>query len=430
MIKTNNNLYLLQKQKNTSCIIGSNGDIINLLALNNLLTINQNSLETFYENDAMFSFIDFPCFYRSNFSLNKMKNFDNIFMIGTNPRYENSTIQLYLRNMVNENLINIFSLNNYNKLTYKYFTIATTTNFFVNIFEAKDKSLLNFFKQSKNLIINGYNTVNSKNANCNIFQKQFLNSKFYSFTNENNQFLDLSSNLLFLANNEYNSSVNSKSLSNFNIKNKINKFTNVISYESNLNKFQSKNLAHLQIFATFNDLDLLKNNNKQKNIVLITKPNEKNNFVINFAGLFVKSNKITQNQTKNKHNLFFLYKKKFLQVGLLNTFFNKFNNLYKYNASNKNKTLNAFWFLKLFENKNSTKLFFDNTTLMNFFNKNLNKKFFTFWWFNHLVLTNNKMKFFSYTNSIKNYYLSDYSFKNSYNMLLLSLLNQRYNKPF
>lgn len=430
MIKNNNNLYLLQKQKNTSCIIGSNGDILNLFALNNLLTINQNSIETLYENDAMFSFIDFPCFYRSNFSLNKMKNFDNIFMIGTNPRYENSTLQLYLRNMVNENVVNIFSLNNYNKLTYKNKTLATTTNFFVNIFEGKEKSLVNFFKQSKNLIINGYNSVNSKNQNSNIFQKQFLNSKFYSFTNENNQFLDLSSNLLFLANNEYNSSLNSKSISNFNIKQKMNKFKNIVSYESTIKKFENKNLTSLQIFATFNDLDLLKNNNKQKNIYLINKNNEKTNYVINFSGIFLKSNKITQNQIKGKHNLFFLYKKKFLNIGLLNNFFNSFNNLYTYDSLNKLKTLNSFWFSQLFEKKNSTQLFFENNTLMNFFNKNLNKKYFTYWWFNHLVLTNNKIEFFSYTNSIKNYYLSDYSFKNSYNMLLLSLLNQRYNKPF
>ena len=154
MIKNNNSLYLLQKQKNISCIIGSNGDILNLFSLNNLLTIDQNSVETLYENDAILSFIDFPCFYRSNFSLNKMKNFDNIFIIGANPRYENSNLQLYLRNMVNENLVNIFSLNNYNKLTYKNKTLATTTNFFVNIFEGKEKSLIKFFKQSKNLIIN------------------------------------------------------------------------------------------------------------------------------------------------------------------------------------------------------------------------------------------------------------------------------------
>jgi hypothetical protein len=97
----------------------------------------------------------------------------------------------------------------------------------------------------------------------------------------------------------------------------------------------------------------------------------------------------------------------------------------------KKKKLNSLWFSKLFNNKkNSVNDLFDKDSLNNFFVKNLNKKYFTFWWFMNNVLTNNKIFFYSYTNSIKNYYLNDALCKNSYNMLLLSLLKNRHNIPF
>jgi hypothetical protein len=110
---------------------------------------------------------------------------------------------------------------------------------------------------------------------------------------------------------------------------------------------------------------------------------------------------------------------------------NEFNSLYKYNINTKKKSLNKYWFSSLFNiNKNPINNIFNKNSLSNFFNKNLNKKYFTFWWFMSNVLTNNRIFFSNYTNSIKNYYLNDALCKNSYNMLLLSLLKNRHNIPF
>ena len=245
-----NNFYLIQKQKNISCVIGANGDLIDLFSLNKLFSINGNSLNLIYDDNTSSSFIDFPCFYRSNFSINKNKNFNNIFILGSNPRYENSAVQLYLRNMTNENTTNIFTLNNYNRLTFRNKTIGTSNNSFINIFEGKEKFLLNFFGASKNLFINGYNSVNLKNKNCNIFQKQFLNLKLYSFTNEKNQFLDLSNNLTLLANNEFNRFTSSKNIINFDINKKLGSTNNIVLFQSNNVDNIDKNISTLYNFCS------------------------------------------------------------------------------------------------------------------------------------------------------------------------------------
>ena len=427
-----NNFYLIQKQKNISCVIGSNGDIIDLFSLNKLFNIDNNSLNLIYDDNISSSFIDFPCFYRSTFSINKNKNFNNIFILGTNPRFENSAVQLYLRNMTNENTTNIFILNNYNRLTFRNKLIGTSNNFFINIFEGKEKFLLNFFKKSKNLFINGYNSTNLKKKNCNEFQKQFLNLKLYSFTNDKNQFLDLSNNLTLLANNEFNSFISSKNIINFNVKNKLEKTNNIILFQTNNLNNLTKNISTLYNFCNnkLNNISF-KNNIKKKNTKYIYNNFQKKNFVINFSGLLLKSNKIVQNQDLNKNNLFYLYKKSFLKKTLNKIFLNEFTSLYKYNLTSKNKNLNNIWFSKLFNNKkNYINNIFNQSSLNNFFIRNLNKKYFTFWWFINNVLTSNKIFFYNYTNSIKNYYLNDSLCKNSYNMLLLSLLKNRHNNPF
>jgi len=427
-----NNFYLIQKQKNISCVIGANGDLIDLFSLNKLFSINGNSLNLIYDDNTSSSFIDFPCFYRSNFSINKNKNFNNIFILGSNPRYENSAVQLYLRNMTNENTTNIFTLNNYNRLTFRNKTIGTSNNSFINIFEGKEKFLLNFFGASKNLFINGYNSVNLKNKNCNIFQKQFLNLKLYSFTNEKNQFLDLSNNLTLLANNEFNRFTSSKNIINFDINKKLGSTNNIVLFQSNNVDNIDKNISTLYNFCSnkINNISF-KNKIKKKNIKYVYNNFQKKSLIINFSGLLLKSNKVVQNQDMTKHNLFFLYKKSILKKSLNEIFLNEFNSLYKYNINTKKKSLNKYWFSSLFNiNKNPINNIFNKNSLSNFFNKNLNKKYFTFWWFMSNVLTNNRIFFSNYTNSIKNYYLNDALCKNSYNMLLLSLLKNRHNIPF
>ena len=427
-----NNFHLIQKQKNISCVIGSNGDIIDLFSLNKLFNIDNNSLNLIYDDNTSSSFIDFPCFYRSNFSINKNKNFNNIFILGSNPRFENSAVQLYLRNMTNENTTNIFILNNYNRLTFRNKLIGTSNNFFINVFEGKEKFLLNFFKNSKNLFINGYNSTNLKKKNCNIFQKQFLNLKLYNFTNDKNQFLDLSNNLTLLANNEFNKFISSKNLINFDIKDKLKKNKNLILFQTNNIDNLDNDISTLYNFCSskLNNISF-KNKIKKRNTKYVYNNFQKKNFVINFSGLLLKSNKVVQNQDLNKNNLFYLYKKNFLKKTLNQIFLNEFNSLYKYNINLEKKKLNNLWFSKLFNNKkNYINNIFNQNSLNNFFVKNLNKKYFTFWWFMNNVLTNNKISFYNYTNSIKNYYLNDALCKNSYNMLLLSLLKNRHNIPF
>jgi hypothetical protein len=338
-----NNFYLIQKQKNISCVIGANGDLIDLFSLNKLFSINGNSLNLIYDDNTSSSFIDFPCFYRSNFSINKNKNFNNIFILGSNPRYENSAVQLYLRNMTNENTTNIFTLNNYNRLTFRNKTIGTSNNSFINIFEGKEKFLLNFFGASKNLFINGYNSVNLKNKNCNIFQKQFLNLKLYSFTNEKNQFLDLSNNLTLLANNEFNRFTSSKNIINFDINKKLGSTNNIVLFQSNNVDNIDKNISTLYNFCSnkINNISF-KNKIKKKNIKYVYNNFQKKSLIINFSGLLLKSNKVVQNQDMTKHNLFFLYKKSILKKSLNEIFLNEFNSLYKYNINTKKKSLNKY----------------------------------------------------------------------------------------
>ena len=196
----------LYKQLQTECQqnqlinLGWNNDLTNLLSIYNYFSnTNKNNLSFLYENDGEFFYNDLPCFYRSNFVTNEIKFFDNILMIGTNPRYENSSIHLNLRNMANESPVNIYSINSFNNLTFRNKTLSSSNKYMVNIFQGKAKFLKTFFKNKKNLTIFGANMINNKYKNNATFQNQFLNLKINSsgfrqvVMNCNSQYLNLKS---------------------------------------------------------------------------------------------------------------------------------------------------------------------------------------------------------------------------------------------
>lgn len=429
----------LYKQLQTECQqnqlinLGWNNDLTNLLSIYNYFSnTNKNNLSFLYENDGEFFYNDLPCFYRSNFVTNEIKFFDNILMIGTNPRYENSSIHLNLRNMANESPVNIYSINSFNNLTFRNKTLSSSNKYMVNIFQGKAKFLKTFFKNKKNLTIFGANMINNKYKNNATFQNQFLNLKLYNFNNSKNAFLLLSANLTSLINNEFNLFQTSNNLNNYGLINKINLKQDVIYLQNNtIEPINNLKITNSFIFNYFNTkktntskkLNIL---NKKKYINIINNY-EKNSLIYNFSGVLLKSPKIIYKQSNIKKNLSNLATEKFLLNFLNNNLFNSINNLYIY--KNK-KNLNKNWISKQFNKTLNFENLFDSTLLNNYFDKNINKKFFNFWWFINKAKTSSRFYFFNYNNSIKNYYLTDSFCNNSYTMLLLSLLKTRYNETF
>lgn len=431
----------LYKQLQTECQqnqlinLGWNNDLTNLLSIYNYFSNkNKNSINFYYENDGEFFHNDLPCFYRSNFVNNKIRFFDNILMIGTNPRFENSSVHLNLRNMTNESPVNIYSLNSFNNLTFRNKTISSSNKSIVNLFQGKSKMLKKFFISDKNLLIFGLNTINNKYKNNASFQSQFLNLKLYNFNNPKNDFIALSSNLTSLINNEFNIFQTSKNLNNFGLVNKINLKSDIISLQNNalepICKVQTNNLYIFNYFK----LKKLSNNKinlnvlKKKLYTNIVNNYEKDSKIFNFSGLLLKSPKIVYKQSNTKQNLLNFSNNLVLKVSLINSLVGTTNSLYSY--SSNIKTLNKFWISKPFGNDSNFVKYFNSYTLLNYFDKNNNKMFFNFWWFLSKSKTSSRINFYSYTNSIKNYYLTDSFCNNSYTMLLLSLLKTRHNTVF
>lgn len=415
--------------------LGWNNDLTNLLSTYNYFSNkNKNSINFYYENDGEYFHNDLPCFYRSNFKINQIKFFDNILMIGTNPRFENSSLHLHLRNMANESPVNIYSLNSFNNLSFKNKTLSSSNKYMINLFQGKSKFLKNLFKNEKNLLIFGLNTINNKYKNNAGFQSQFLNLKLYNLNNPKNDFIALSSNLSSLINNEFNMYQTPKNLNNFGLVNKINLQHDLISLQTtNLNNISNIQVQNSYILNYFNIKKLanLKNETKilkKKLYTNIVNNYEKDSFIFNFSGLLLKSPKIIYKQSNSKKILLNLANNLILKKNLNDLLLNNTNNLYNY--SKNKKTLNKNWISKPFGNSSNFKKFFNSYNLLNYFSKNNNKMFFNFWWFLTKSKTSVRMNFYNYTNSVKNYYLTDSFCNNSYTMLLLSLLKTRHNTTF
>jgi hypothetical protein len=265
-------------------------------------------------------------------------------MIGTNPRFENSSLHLHLRNMANESPVNIYSLNSFNNLSFKNKTLSSSNKYMINLFQGKSKFLKNLFKNEKNLLIFGLNTINNKYKNNAGFQSQFLNLKLYNLNNPKNDFIALSSNLSSLINNEFNMYQTPKNLNNFGLVNKINLQHDLISLQTtNLNNISNIQVQNSYILNYFNIKKLanLKNETKilkKKLYTNIVNNYEKDSFIFNFSGLLLKSPKIIYKQSNSKKILLNLANNLILKENLNDLLLNNTNNLYNY--SKNKKTLN------------------------------------------------------------------------------------------
>lgn len=436
MNKFLSNSYKFTKQKNTLSIIGEKTDFIDIFSFSNILSLDFLNKNLNYKTNGLITKdnyftlnTDFPFFYRTNTILKKNNFFNNVLIIGSNPRLENSNLQLFLRNLTEETPTNIMYYNNFFNTGMKNKFKGTSNNSFYTIFQGKEKSIKQlFFYNTKNLIINGINKNNTKLQNCNNFQTQYLNLKFYNFDNSSNLFLNLSSDLSSLINNEYNFLNSSKNITNFLIKDLNNKTNHENLLNIKLPKFNKNKEITFNIFNHISKENFYSKN--VKNFHYIHDYTVKDNLLLNFSGLYLKGNKVITNQNKKSHSLLkYLNIKTSLYI-LENNYKNFSLNLYNYNFIKNKKSLNKIYLETKFKHNIFYKKFFNKMSIYNLFIRNVNRKFFTFWWFSSLSNLSNKLYFYNYTNSIKDYYLDNNNNKDDNNMLLFSLLHGRWNKPF
>ncbi len=113
--------------------------------------------------------------YIFNVNLNGIEHSDLIVLIGTNPRYEATILNLKIRKAYLKNRTAIYSFGDVGDLTYPYKTISSNTESIKNIIENKSELSDKIIKAKKPLIILGQSVLKSKSSKY-IFEelKKFL----------------------------------------------------------------------------------------------------------------------------------------------------------------------------------------------------------------------------------------------------------------
>jgi len=97
--------------------------------------------------------MDHFLFFKCNSLLQNFDNGDLFFLIGTNPRLEAATFNLYLRKQIIQKNLKLFFLGDYiNNLNYSYIHLGNQLKIFQQIIEGKHK-ICEFLKHAKNIFI-------------------------------------------------------------------------------------------------------------------------------------------------------------------------------------------------------------------------------------------------------------------------------------
>ncbi len=116
--------------------------------------------------------------YIFNVSINGIEDSDLIVLIGTNPRYEATILNLKIRQAYLKNKTEIYSLSNLGDLTYPYEIISGNTETIKNIIENKNDLSNKIINAKKPLIILGQSVLKIKSGKY-VFEelKNFLTNK-------------------------------------------------------------------------------------------------------------------------------------------------------------------------------------------------------------------------------------------------------------
>lgn len=395
----------------------------------------------FFEKDLKYDFADVPTYYRNFNILGKLKNIEEVLLIGTFPRYEASILNVYIRKIFNKFKTKIYTISNWNENNYEISQLGNSVRTTLDILKGKHFLLKDLVNSKSLMITTSLNHFTSKYETNNFYLNKILVKKHYLNYNSNNVLNIVSPNLSNFIAKEFLFFNNSKSLKlydNFEINKKLLKTNNIFGLniqENNFDKNLVSNLknkkASLNLFSTHN-WNFNKIENENQLYIPIQNFFEKDNFVLNIDGKIQKSSKVTSiqnNKIKNLNNFienFFYYNDEKSFSYDRNSLKKIWNN--SLGVLEDKRIINTSNFFKNFSKYSTSYL--ENNFIQNFTSFYKKKNLFDFYNLTNLVKFKKKtIRLYTYTNQVKNFYQTDLLSNSSYVMSLTTLFNEL-NTPF
>lgn len=420
-------------QPNGLSYIGTAIDLKDLAAFTNFQK-KQGVFNFFFEKDLKYDYSDIPSYYRNFNILNKLKNIEEVLLIGTFPRYEASILNVYIRKILNKFKTKIYTISNWNENNYEILQLGNSSKTTLELLKGKHFLLKNLVKTKSLLITTSLNYLTSKYNTNNFYLNKILIKKNYLNYNSKNILNVISPNLTSLISREFLFTTNSKSVKlydNFNKKfGTIDNLYGLNIQEKSLEKDFYKNLENKKssffLFSTHNwNTNNLKNETQMH--IPIQNYYEKDNFILNIDGKLQDSKKLTSIQNNQIKNLAHFVENFFYYNDEKNSFYDRESLIKIWNDSigllMDKRILNSSNYFKNFSNY--SKNYLENNYIQNFSNFYKKKNLFNFYNLTHLVnFSKKRLKIYTYTNQIKNFYQTDLLSNYSYVMSLTTLFTE------
>ncbi len=375
------------KSKNLLTLIGSNNNVESIYFLNKLTKlVGSNNIQV--GKDLSYYNIDAPCFYQFNSTLKAIDESDLVLLVGINPRYESSMLNVRIRKRYMQRNIPVGLIGPAADLTYPVHHLGSSTKTLIELSEGKNFFCKYLRNAKKPLIIVGSELHKRKDAKALLNLLYFLGKKSFINLKNFNGLNFVHSNISQIHACELGVIPGIRSNLYMNKTNFTYDYSFLLNIEDINNSFNSKNT---KIFSFNTHQHSLKSNNVSYSIP-VTGHYEKNSLLINTEGTVQKSFKVVSpyKDARNFEDI----------VKVLSKLNNKENDFTNKVLIKENPLLNSL--------NNERKRFY-----LNFLNKNESK--------NRIYLSNFK-------NIIENFYMTDTVTKNSQVMAECSLfLNNKTN---
>jgi len=173
--------FLILSQKNINLNIGINCDLNFISGIKNFTNLQGNNL-TIHENNLLSQNSNIPIFYRTSIFIKNLKKINNLFILGSFPRYETSIINLYFRQIFYKYKTIIGNIGPYNNHTYNIKNFGTSSKSLINLFNGSSIYLKKLKNNKKLIITTGLNKyLNNFNINLNFYNKLLIEKFFFFF---------------------------------------------------------------------------------------------------------------------------------------------------------------------------------------------------------------------------------------------------------
>lgn len=185
-INLKENLYKKEAQK-INALFGNLADLESLYFLFQFLNeLGSSNIQ--YSNNLYRLNIDIPSFYKFNSTIKNIENSDLILLIGVNPRFEASMVNLRIRKQYMKHNIDIGLIGSPVDLTYSYKHLGTSTKTLIKIAEGQHLFCKQLKKAKNPLIICGSEFLQRSDSEAIINITRFLAKNLQSHLNDENNY--------------------------------------------------------------------------------------------------------------------------------------------------------------------------------------------------------------------------------------------------